>query len=72
VDSMSQAEYRQAAIDAVKQLSADVGIPSDLTDIVKKEDVSFLSKSAYEDACRPGNPKDTSIEDITALYEKLL
>jgi lactaldehyde reductase len=72
VDSMSQAEYRQAAIDAVKQLSTDVGIPSDLTDIVKKEDVAFLSKSAYEDACRPGNPKDTSIEDITALYEKLL
>ena len=72
VDSMSQAEYRQAAIDAVKQLSIDVGIPSDLTDIVKKEDIPFLSKSAYEDACRPGNPKETSIEDITALYEKLL
>jgi len=72
VDSMTQAEYRQAAIDAVKQLSTDVGIPSDLTEIVKKEDVAFLSKSAYEDACRPGNPKDTSIEDISALYEKLL
>ena len=72
VDSMTQEEYRKAAIDAVKQLSTDVGIPSDLTQIVKKEDLPFLSTSAYEDACRPGNPKETSIEDISALYEKLL
>ena len=72
VDSMTQEEYRKAAIDAVKQLSTDVGIPSDLTQIVKKEDLPFLSISAYEDACRPGNPKETSIEDISALYEKLL
>lgn len=72
VDSMSQEEYRKAAIDAVKQLSQDVGIPADLKEIVKKEDVPFLAQSAYDDACRPGNPKETSVEDITKLYESLL
>lgn len=72
VDEMSVAEYRKAAIDAVKKLSADVGIPADLKEIVKKEDVAFLAQSAYDDACRPGNPKDTSVEDITKLYESLL
>ncbi len=71
-ENMSQEEYRKAAIDAVKQLSEDVGIPTDLKDIVKKEDVPFLAQSAYDDACRPGNPKDTSVTDITALYESLL
>lgn len=71
-DSMSVEEYRKAAIDAVKQLSVDVGIPTDLKDIVKKEDVPFLAQSAYDDACRPGNPKETSVEDITKLYESLL
>ena len=71
-ENMSQAEYRKAAIDAVKKLSADIGIPSDLKDIVKKEDVAFLAQSAFDDACRPGNPKDTSVEDITKLYESLL
>ena len=71
-DSMTQAEYRKAAIDAVKKLSADIGIPADLKDIVKKEDVAFLAQSAFDDACRPGNPKDTSVEDITKLYESLL
>lgn len=72
VDSMTQAEYRKAAIDAVKQLSVDVGIPADLKEIVKKEDIPFLAQSAYDDACRPGNPKDTSVEDITKLYESLI
>lgn len=71
-DSMSVEEYRKAAIDAVKQLSEDVGIPKDLKDIVKKEDIPFLAQSAYDDACRPGNPKDTSVEDITKLYESLI
>lgn len=72
VDSMSQDEYRKAAIDAVKQLSLDVGIPADLKEIVKKEDIPFLAQSAYDDACRPGNPKETSVEDITKLYESLI
>ena len=72
VDSMSQEEYRKAAIDAVKKLSEDVGIPADLKEIVKKEDIPFLAQSAYDDACRPGNPKETSVEDITKLYESLI
>ena len=72
VDSMSQEEYRKAAVDAVKQLSLDVGIPADLKEIVKKEDLPFLAQSAYDDACRPGNPKETSVEDITKLYESLI
>ena len=72
VDDMTQEEYRKAAIDAVKQLSVDVGIPADLKEIVKAEDIPFLAQSAYDDACRPGNPKDTSVEDITALYNSLM
>ena len=72
VDDMSQEEYRKAAVDAVKKLSEDVGIPKDLKEIVKKEDIPFLAQSAYDDACRPGNPKETSVEDITKLYESLM
>ena len=72
VHSMSREEYRKAAIDAVKKLSADVGIPADLKEIVKKEDIPFLAQSAYDDACRPRNPKETSVEDITRLYESLI
>ena len=72
VDSMTQAEYRKAAIDAVKQLSKDVGIPQDLKGILKEEDVQFLAESAYADACRPGNPRDTSVEEIAALYRSLM
>lgn len=72
VDEMSQDEYRKAAVDAVKKLSADVGIPADLKAIVKEEDVQFLSESAYADACRPGNPRDTSVEEIAALYRSLM
>ena len=72
VDEMSVEEYRKAAIDAVKQLSLDVGIPADLKDIVKPEDVQFLSESAFADACRPGNPRETSVEEIAELYKSLL
>ena len=72
VDAMTQEEYRKAAIEAVKKLSADVGIPADLKDIVKEEDIPFLAQSAFDDACRPGNPKATSVEDITALYKSLI
>ena len=72
VDAMSTEEYRAAAIAAVKQLSLDVGIPADLKDIVKVEDVPFLAQSAFDDACRPGNPRPTSVEEITALYMSLL
>lgn len=72
VDDMTPDEYRKAAIDAVKQLSADVGIPADLKDIVKEEDLDFLAESAYADACRPGNPRETSVEEIKALYKSLL
>ena len=72
VDSMTVEEYRKAAIDAVKKLASDVGIPSNLKEIVKEEDLDFLSESAYNDACRPGNPKDTSIEEIKELYKSLL
>lgn len=72
VDAMTKEEYRRAAIDAVRQLSQDVGIPADLKDIVKREDIPFLAQSAYDDACRPGNPKETSVEDIAKLYESLL
>ena len=69
---MSQEEYRKAAIDAVKQLSKDVGIPTDLKEIVKPEDVDFLSQSAYDDACRPGNPRETSVDEIKKLYLSLM
>ncbi len=71
-DSMTIGEARKAACDAVKKLSADVGIPADLKDIVKEEDVQFLSESAFADACCPGNPKDTSVDDIAALYRSLM
>ena len=72
VDEMTLEEARKAAIDAVRQLSHDVGIPADLKEIVKKEDLDFLAESAYADACRPGNPRDTSVKEIKALYESLL
>lgn len=71
-ESMSVEEARKAACDAVAQLSADVGIPKDLKGIVKEEDLDFLAQSAMDDACRPGNPKDPTKEDIIALYKALL
>ena len=72
IDAMSEADAADAAIAAVKKLSADVGIPADLKGILKEEDVQFLAESAYADACRPGNPRDTSVEEIAALYRSLL
>lgn len=72
VDGMTREEYRKAAVDAVRQLSHDVGIPADLKDIVKEEDIEFLAQSAIDDACRPGNPKDPTKEDIIALYRSLI
>lgn len=72
VDAMSLEDARKAAIDAVKQLSVDVGIPADLKEIVKEEDIPFLAQSAFDDACRPGNPRDTSVEEITELYKSLM
>ncbi len=71
-DAMTIEDARKAAIDAVRQLSADVGIPADLKEIVKPEDLDFLAQSAYDDACRPGNPRETSVAEIKALYESLL
>ena len=72
VADMSLEEARAAAINAVKQLSIDVGIPADLKEIVKPEDIDFLAESAYADACRPGNPRETSVEEIKELYLKLM
>lgn len=72
VDSMTAEQYRNAAIEAVKQLSKDVGIPADLREIVRPEDIDFLSESAFKDACTPGNPKDTSVEDIKKLFKSLI
>lgn len=71
VDAMAQDEYRAAAINAVKQLSRDVGIPEKL-EALKEEDLPFLAQSAFDDACRPGNPKDSGVEDLTALFRKLM
>ena len=69
---MTQEEYRKAAVDAVRKLSQDVGIPANLKDIFKEEDIPFLAQSAYDDACRPGNPRETSVEEITELYKSLI
>lgn len=71
VDGMTQEEYRKAAIDAVRKLSVDVGIPTKL-DKLREEDLNFLAESAYADACRPGNPKDTSVEDLKELFRKIM
>ncbi|RHL01819.1 lactaldehyde reductase [Agathobacter rectalis] len=71
VDDMSVEEYRKAAIDAVAQLSVDVGIPTKLG-AIKEEDLDFLAESAHADACAPGNPKDASVEDLKALFRKIM
>lgn len=71
-EDMSPDAYRAAAVEAVRTLARDVGIPDDLKGIVREEDIPFLAESAYADACRPGNPRETSAEDIAALYRKLL
>lgn len=72
VDAMTQDEYRRAAVDAVAQLAEDVGIVCSLKGVLKEEDVHQMSVDAYNDACRPGNPKDTSVEEIEALYRSLM
>ena len=72
VEKMSQEEYRQAAIDAVKKLAEDVGIPTTLQGIVKEEDIPALARDAFNDACRPGNPRDVSEEQIAELFRSLL
>ncbi len=72
VDEMTQDEYRAAAVAAVKQLAIDVGIPADLKEIVKEEDLQFLAESAFADACLPGNPRETSVEEIIVLYKSLM
>ena len=72
VDDMTPEEYRKAAVDAVRKLSEDVGIPSTLKGIVKEEDIPALAESAYADACRPGNPRDTSVEEIAEIYKSLM
>ena len=71
VDSMSQSKYRKAAIDAVKKLSADVGIPA-INDKIKEEDLDQLAADAFADACRPGNPRDTSVDELKELYRKIM
>ena len=71
-DGMTPAEYRKAAIDAVKKLSSDVGIPENLKEIVKEKDIQFLSESAFNDVCTGGNPRDTSVEEIVTLYKSLI
>ncbi len=71
VDDMTQAEYRKAACDAVRQLAEDVGIVTTLKGIIKEEDIDELAQSAYDDACRPGNPREVTVEDIVAIYRSL-
>ena len=71
-EGMTIEEARKAAIEAVRQLASDVGIPVNLKGILHEEDVQFLAESAYADACRPGNPRDTSVEEIAELYRSLL
>ncbi len=71
VDAMTQEEYRKAAVDAVKQLSHDVGIP-EKNEKIREEDLDILAADAYADACRPGNPRDTSIEELKELYRKIM
>ena len=72
IADMSENEAIEATIAAVKKLGADVGIPANLKGILKEEDVRFLSESAFADACRPGNPRETSVEEIAELYRGLL
>lgn len=72
VESMTQEEYRRVAVEAVKKLSQDVGIPQDLKEIVKEKDLDFLATSAFNDVCTGGNPRDTSVEEIKELYKSLI
>ena len=71
VDGMTQAQYRAAAVEAVKQLAADVGIPAK-NEKVREEDLDQLAADAFADACRPGNPRDTNVEELKDLYRKIM
>ena len=68
---MDQAAYRKAAVDAVRQLSVDVGIPTKLEKL-KEEDLPFLCQSAAADACAPGNPRPATLEDFERMFRKLM
>ncbi|MCC8056902.1 lactaldehyde reductase [Cloacibacillus sp.] len=71
VDKMSPAEYRKAAVNAVRQLSMDVHIPQKLSELnVKEADLEALTESAFADVCTPGNPRRATKEDILALYKE--
>ena len=72
VDKMTQGEYRKAAVDAVKKLAEDVGIDCSLKGVVKEEDIDALAQDAFNDACRPGNPREVSVEQIKELYRSLM
>ena len=72
VDAMTQEEYRQAAVDAVTKLAEDIGITCSLKGIVKEEDIDALAMDAYNDACRPGNPREVSVEQIKEIYRSLM
>ena len=72
VDKMTQDEYRKAAVDAVKKLAEDVGINCSLKGVVKEEDIDALAQDAFNDACRPGNPREVSVEEIKAIYRSLM
>ncbi len=72
VDEMTQDEYRNAAVEAVRKLAEDVGIVTSLRGVAREEDIHQMSVDAYNDACRPGNPKETSVEDIEAIYRSLM
>ena len=73
VDTMSEAEYREAAIEAIQKLADDVEIPKSLAEAgVKEDDIEFLAQSAFADVCTPGNPRDTSVEDIKTIYRSIL
>ena len=68
---MDQPTYRKAAIDAVRQLSVDVGIPTKLEKL-KEEDLDFLAQSTAADACTPGNPREATLDDYKAMFRKLM
>lgn len=73
VDEMTLDEARTAAVDAVRQLGKDVGIPSTLTEVgFKEEDIELVAKDALNDVCTGGNPRDTNVEEIIELYRSLL
>lgn len=71
VDQMSQEEYRDAAINAVKQLSKDVGIPT-VNEKIREEDLDTLATDALNDACYPGNPREATKEQVIEMFRKLM